>query len=118
MTAYERRMKVKELYDSGMSFREVGKKMGFTGQRASQLYNYATQPDRVNSELYQFYLHPDNADVRRKVCARTMETLRRHKIDTFEKLNELKISQVVKFMQVGAKTLEQIEWLKERVSEL
>jgi len=116
MTPNERRQKVKELRESGMTFRSIGEQMGFGAERARALYVKSTRKDRKDSELCKLHSAGENVDIRINVSNRTINILTRNGIDTIEKLKSLKLSDAKRMWQVGEKVSSEIAWFKRRVS--
>ena len=110
----ERQAKVKQMRESGMTFKQIGLQMGFGVERARQLYVKATRRDRRENEVSSLYFlnGEEGINIRRHVSARTFDVLRRMGIETIMQLKNLDELTIWNTRQVGQKTYDEIMWLK------
>lgn len=118
MTHQERQQKVKQLRESGMSYKEIGNIMGFGVERARQLYMKATRKNRTSNEVYLLYLSQgdEGVNIRMNVSSRTMGALLRIGVETIEQLKYLDDETILRTRQVGQKTYNEIKWFQRRVT--
>ena len=115
MTPYERQQKVKKLRDSGMTYKQIAQDMGVSVERVRQLYLKSTRKDRMNNEVYRFYLSRSNVDIRMNVSDRTINALMRMGVETFEQLKYLDDEEILRARQVGTKAYNEIKWFQRRI---
>lgn len=113
MTPKERREKVKELRESGMSYRKIGKEIGVSAERVRQILLRQVSLERVGKgwpeELDEIAGHG--------YTVRIINTLRRNKINTIEELKERSTQEIKRMRGVGKKTLEIIMRIRGEVDE-
>lgn len=110
MTPEERRKKVKELRESGMTYQKIGKEIGVSAERVRQILLRQAFLEREGKGW------PDEIAGHR-YARRIISTLRRNKINTIEELKERSPEEIKRMRNVGEKTLEIIMRIRGEVDE-
>lgn len=114
MTPEERRGQVKELRESGMSYRKIGKEIGVSGERVRQILRRQAFLEREGKE----WPTEDLDEITGYSDARRITNiLRRNKINTIEELKERSPQEIKRMGGVGKKTLEIIMRIRGEVDE-
>ena len=113
MTPEERRKKVKELRESGMTYRKIGKEIGVSAERVRQILRRQAFIERVDKgwpeELDEIAGHRD--------AIRIKNLLLRNKINTIEELKKRTPQEIKRMGGVGKKTLKTIMRIRGEVDE-
>ena len=119
MSPKERREKVKQLRESGMTFKAIGLRMGFGVERARQLYKSALRLEREEKEkpyllerLEEARKHDARYVFADKLTTRAINALWRRGINTIEELKAADPEVIKKTRNVGAKTFDLIMQVK------
>ena len=114
-----RLLKVKELRESGMTYKQIGDAFGVSKTRAAQLYAKATRKQRIFSfPLYtDLYLGKGEESyiIRTHVSTRALNILQLLDVYTVEDLICLDIEGVKKVHYAGKKMVAEIEWFQKKV---
>lgn len=103
MTPEERRKKVKQLRDSGMTFAAIAKQMGFSTERARCLYQMA-----LHYEEYQ-----KDSVFKNRLPIRALNVLLRYGITTLDELKAVSPDYIMKMRNVGKQTFDMIMKVRE-----
>ena len=111
--------KIKEMHDSGKSFREIANELGVSCARVQFLYNqhYIHTKENIRSDLYRLYLLPERIDIRTHVSGRTMNVLFGNGIDSIEKLKSIRLCDAIDIPYVGKAILHEIAWFQKKCIE-
>ena len=115
-SAKERRAKLLELRKSGMTYREIGERMGFSAQCARQLV-YLAQRDIRDQEKYERWLRETEGERAQKLLldktisplsTRARNILRRYGVDSAEALGSIDPEKLRNTRNCGQKTFDEI----------
>jgi len=109
-------LKVAEMHDSGMSFRDIGSEMGVTGARVQQLYCKSKWLVKQKENMESLLLDPYNL-IDLKVYRRLLYALHRHRGElTREDILSIDPSEFINLREVGAEMARRLCEIQERLS--
>lgn len=109
-------LKVAEMHDSGMTFRDIGSEMGVTASRVQQLYYKSKWLVKQMENMKSLSLDPYNG-IDTKVYTILRYALHRHRGEvTREDILSIEPSEFINLRNVGAETARRLCEVRERLS--
>lgn len=121
MSPIERRKKVKQMRESGMTFTQIGIQMGVSRSRAMDLYKSAVRISRMENNKPDLYRRLEEAAendfsdmFQANVIVRAYNALLRNGIRTIEELKAVSPEDIMRLRNVGKKTFQLIMNVRNR----
>ena len=120
MTPKERCYKVMELREKGLTYKAIGKEMGFGVERARQLYLKGRRYKNAEKAIGNCHVdiatelkNREEYKFRWMLSARAYNALERQGIRTLKQLKETEPEKIIKFRNIGKKTYSELMKIRE-----